>query len=98
VTDHEVYTDKAVRCGRCGESVERIQPHPRSQGVATWRHLVPGDHVAEPVEGAEEHGIRTRITGGGNVEVWCTCRQWQGEAPSERSAMRGFEKHVEAEK
>lgn len=47
------HIDKVVRCAKCTEWVERIQPHPGSQGMATWRHVIPADHVAEPLEAQE---------------------------------------------
>ena len=53
-TSAEEYVDKTVRCRACLGWVERLQPHPGSQGVATWRHVIPADHVAQPVEGKRE--------------------------------------------
>lgn len=53
MTEQENHIDKVARCEKCAGWVERIQPHPGSQGTATWRHVIPADHVAKPVEGAK---------------------------------------------
>lgn len=50
------YIDKTVRCSECPGRVERIEPHPGSQGSATWRHVIPADHVAKPVAGLKREG------------------------------------------
>lgn len=61
--------DKTSRCTTCAEYVERIQPHPGSQGSPTWRHVVPADHVAVP----EESALRCQYCAGEvrlDGEVW----------------------------
>lgn len=98
MTGQESHIDKVVRCDDCGKYVERIQPHPASQGTATWRHVIPADHVAKPVESRAAHEIRTKLTEGGNVEVWCVCGEWRGTAPSIRVAERDGQKHVESKR
>jgi hypothetical protein len=80
----ESHVDKAARCGKCSQWVERITPHPGSQGVSTWRHVIPADHVAVPA-GKAEHETRLTQLAGGPIDVKCSCG-WGGVAPSIRVA------------
>lgn len=53
--------DDVRRCATCDHLVERIPPHPGSQGQATWRHQIPAGHHAipspEPVRCEQCHGV-----------------------------------------
>lgn len=78
--------DRVMKCADCGELIEHYAGEPED----LWHHL---GWPEKP-----KHEIRTKLTVGGNVEVWCTCKKWLGEAPSERAAQSGWDRHVEAVK
>lgn len=75
--------DRVQKCADCGELVEHYAGEPAD----VWHHLGWSKAV---------HQIRTKVNRGGNVEVWCTCQKWRGQAPSDRAAQRGWDQHVES--